>query len=303
MTEFVGFLRPDGSVGVRNHLVLLGLDPVGMRVCYRVAGLVRGTLPVFTNPGGEMVPQDVVRHPNVAGGVVVGEGIDEETMGSLISHLERTGKPHHVIDIGQRGPVEAISTVSQKAIDVVRDLSTHRRELVRLSKLLPVFLHVPDRLGTKVLSGCVRFIVEEKGRCLWVETGPESRDRMNRDMEQNRAADVEVGQAPGPDPGIYRYVVPERHPGILKTILASGAQIMAFPAGPGWFMAEALIPGVSFVAGEDPAYDQAWDLDLRRMEDRAFTQENAGLLLFSEILATASGKLTRGEIFRDVLIV
>jgi len=303
MTEFMGFLRPDGSVGVRNHLVLLGLDPAGMRVCYRVAGLVRGTLPVFTNPGGEIVPQEVVGHPNVAGGVVVGEGIDEETMGSLVSHLERTGKPHHVIDIGQRGPVEAISTASQKAIDVLRDLSTHRRELVRLSKLLPIFLHVHDMVGTKVLSGCVRFIVEEKSRCLWVEVGPESRDKMNRDMEQNRKADVEVGQAPGPDPGIYRYLVPERHPAIFKTILASGAQIMAFGVGSRRFMAEALIPGVGFVAGEYPASDQAWDLDLRRMEDSAFTKENAGLLLFSEILATASGKLTRGEILGDVLII
>jgi altronate dehydratase len=68
-------------------------------------------------------------------------------------------------------------------------------------------------------------------------------------------------------------------------------------------MANALIPGLSFAVGQDLGSDQICDLDLGQEVDRELSTEETGLLLFSEILATASGKLTKDEVLGDVLII
>ena len=303
MTEFIGFPRPDGSVGIRNHILLLGLDQPGVNVCHKVAGLVKETLLVFSGPQEGGVLQEVVGHPNVAGSVVVGEGFDEQDVDSLISDLDRSGKPRGIIDMGGMGFMEAMTRATHTAMDMVQDVSTHRRELVRFSKLLPVLFHTPDGLGTEVLVSLMRRLEEENGRCLWVEKGAKNRKALNTEIKTNLVGDVGMGEAPGPHPGIYRYMGPETQKAILRTILVSGAQIMVFPSGTRQFMTSALIPGLSFSCGTDLGADQVWDLNLGQKEDRNLSNEDASLLLFSEILATASGKLTRQEVLGDVLMI
>ena len=173
-------------------------------------------------------------------------------------------------------------------MDMVQDVSTHRRELVRFSKLLPVLFHAPDDLTTGVLEGLLKRLREENGRCLWVEKGPKNQNIMNPEFETN--------------PGIYRVKGPPDDKGILKTVLGSGAQIMAFPSGQWRFMPNALIPGLGFALKTDPSADSICDLHLGQKGDKELNVEDKSLLLFSEILATSSGKLTRDELMRDVLI-
>jgi altronate dehydratase large subunit len=279
------------------------LDQAGVNLCHKVAGMVKETLLVFSGPEGGGVLSGVVRHPNAAGSVVIGEGIGEPDKDSLISDLERSGKPHGVIDMGRLGFMEAMTKATQTAIDIVQDVSTHRRELVRFSKLMPVLFHTPDDLKTEVFVGFLRLLMEENGRCLWVEKGIKGRKVMNPEIKKALAGDVKIGQAPGADPGVYRCTGPISDRGILKTALVSGAQLVAFPAGPRRFMANALIPGLSFAVGQDLGSDQICDLDLGQEVDRELSTEETGLLLFSEILATASGKLTKDEVLGDVLII
>jgi altronate dehydratase large subunit len=303
MTEFIGFPRPDGSVGTRNHILLLGLDHPGVNVCHKVAGLVKETLLVFSGAQEGGVLREVVGHPNVAGSVVVGEGFEEQDVDSLISDLERSGKPHGIIDMGEMGFMEAMTRATHTAMDMVQDVSTHRRELVRFSKVLPVLFHAPDDLTTEVLVSFVKRLEEENGRCLWVEKGAKNQKALNTEIKTNLKGDVGIGEAPGPHPGIYRYMGPESQKAILRTILVSGAQIMVFPSGQRQFMANALIPGLSFSRGQDLGADQVCDLNLGQKGDRNFSSDDASLLLFSEILATASGKLTRQEVLGDVLMI
>ena len=303
MTEFIGFPRPDGSVGIRNHVLLLGLDQAGVNLCHKVAVVVNDTLLVFAGPDSGDVLSEVVRHPNVAGSVVIGEGMGEPDKENLISDLERSGKPHGVIDTGGLGFMDALTKATKIAIHMVQDVSTHRRELVRFSELLPVLLHAPDDLTTEVFVGFLKHLMEENGRCLWVEKGAKSEKVMNPEIQKALAGEVGMGQAPGADPGVYRITGPISDRGILETALASGAQLMAFLAGTRRFLANALIPGLSFTIGQDLGSDQICDLDLGPKVDKEISPEETGLLLFSEILATASGKLTRDEVLGDVLIV
>jgi altronate dehydratase large subunit len=277
------------------------VDQASANVCHKVSGLVKGTLLVFPGLEEGSVFSDVVTHPNVAGGVVIAEGSDAQDMGALISDLERTGKAHGVIEIGGLGFMEAMTRATQTAVDIVQDVSTHRRELVRFSKLLPVLFHNPDDLVAEVLVGLLRRIREENGRCLWVEKGAKSQKGISPEIEMALAGEVDTGQAVGPDPGVYRYIGPASDKAILRTIMVSGAQVMAFPSGPKRFLANALIPGLRFSLGQDLSVDQICDLYLGQKEERGLTTEEASLVLFSEILATASGKLTRHEVLKDVL--
>jgi altronate dehydratase large subunit len=302
MTEFIGFPRPDGSVGIRNHVLLLGLDQASVNVCHKVAGLVKESLLVFSSTGDRGFLSDAARHPNAAGSVVVGEDLTGQDKKSLISDLEGWGKPFGVIDLGSISFVEALSRATQTAMDIVQDVSTHRRELVRFSKLLPVLFHVHDDLTTGVLVDLLKRLREEEGRCLWVEKGAKNQNIVNPEIKTHLAGDVGTGEVPGPDAGIYRVKGPPDDEGILKTVLGSGAQIMAFPAGQWKFMSNALIPGLSFALKTDPGGYGICDLDLGQEGDKQLEVEDQSLLLFSEILATSSGKRTRDELMCDVLI-
>jgi altronate dehydratase large subunit len=302
MTEFIGFPRPDGSVGIRNHVLLLGLDQVGVNVCHKVAGLVKGSLLVFSRMGERDLFSEAARHPNAAGSVVVGEGLTAQDRDSLISDLEGWGKPFGVIDAGALGFMDALSRATQKATDIVRDVSTHRRELVRSSELLPVLFPATDDLTTGVLVDLSKRLKQENGRCLWVERGAKNQKSMNPELKTILAGDVGIGEVPGPDPGTYRYMGPSGDEGILKTVLGSGAQIMAFPSAQWKSMSNPLVPGLSFALERDPGADPICDLDLGQKGDKQLTVEDKSLLLFTEILATASGKLTKQELWCDLLI-
>jgi altronate dehydratase len=302
MTEFIGFPRPDGSVGIRNHVLLLGLDPAGLGVCCKVAGLLKETLPVFSRTEDTSVLSDIVRHPNVAGSVVVGECLDEQHVGGLVPDLQKVGKPHQMTEVGGLDSIAAISRTTQTAIGIMRDVSTQRRVLVRCSKLLPVLIHVPAEMMREQLFGFVKLIMEENGRCIWVEKETNGQVEIDPKIGKNLAGELKLGQAPGRDPGLYRYAGPENYHAIFKAILASGAQITAIAVEAKRFRANPLIPGVRFLFGEGDNPSENCDMNLSQVEDRKLSTQEAGLLLFSEILATSSGKLTRDEMLQDALV-
>jgi altronate dehydratase len=267
-----------------------------------VAAVVKTGLLVLSGSGGMGILSDAARHPNAAGSVVVGGDLTRHDKESLISDLERGGKPFGVIDVGSLGFVEGLSKATQTAMDIIQDVSTHRRELARFSKLLPVLFHAPDDLTTGVLLGLSKRLRQENGRCLWIEKGAENRKIMNPEFKTHLAGNLGNGEMPGADPGIYRVKGPLGDEGIFKTVLGSGAQIMVFPSGHWKSVPNALIPGLSFAPKNDTGADPISDLDLGQKGDKALKVEDKSLLLFSEILATSSGKLTRNELLSDVLI-
>jgi len=46
MTEFLGYVRPDGSVGIRNHVLLLSGTLYANKLCERVADSVPGAIAI-----------------------------------------------------------------------------------------------------------------------------------------------------------------------------------------------------------------------------------------------------------------
>jgi altronate dehydratase len=302
MTDFIGFPRPDATVGVRSHILLLGLDFGGGNVCYRVAELVRGVIPVLLNVPDFTRLSHMVRHPNVAGVMLVKEEIDEDTIKTFVSEIERTGKPHGIIELSGLGTMDAISKTTLATVELIRDVSTQRRQLIQFSTLLLGLINVPVGFLTGVLDGFIKRIFEENARCLWVPKEGEADRKMSGEMRRHLVGNLKHGQTIGKDPGIYMYSVPERIHKIWKTIFEFGAQLAIVPLEDEKSVAHPLIPVVQFTASQDTDAGDIYDLDLSKVIHGKLSTEEAGLLFFNEILSTASGKLTKDEILKDVVI-
>lgn len=83
---FEGYRRPDGRVGVRNHVLVLSPTGLTSAAALRIADLVRGTIAVTTGYGRGQVGADaklqidtlcgLATHPNVAAVLVVSAADD-----------------------------------------------------------------------------------------------------------------------------------------------------------------------------------------------------------------------------------
>lgn len=93
---FPGFLRPDGRVGVRNHMVVLGINGLALRTAERIARNLPGAILVATTAGRGQVEPDLGlhldqlvglgTHPNVGAVLVV--GVDQATSDEVTTRIQ-----------------------------------------------------------------------------------------------------------------------------------------------------------------------------------------------------------------------
>ena len=151
MREFMGYMRPDGKVGIRNQVLILPGGFEEQKVCEAVAGAVQLTSADLgiarTAKDTETIArvrEGLGRNPNVYGVVVMGvSGRGDGDMGGsrlssalLADAIEETGKP--VARIGVNGPGrgwEGIAQACREASRLVWEASRVRRERVPLGKL------------------------------------------------------------------------------------------------------------------------------------------------------------------------
>ena len=61
MSEFMGFLRPNGDVGIRNHLLILSGTVYANGVVERVADTIHGAVPIVHANGRCQVAPDYAK--------------------------------------------------------------------------------------------------------------------------------------------------------------------------------------------------------------------------------------------------
>lgn len=109
MTEFLGYERPDGSVGVRNHLLVIAPIDCSYEPAKKIADQVPGAVAVTQTHGcgaDSMLVHNLVGtalNPNVAGVLIVGLGCETLTGEMLMEQIEPSGKPVHNITIQEEG--------------------------------------------------------------------------------------------------------------------------------------------------------------------------------------------------------
>ncbi len=186
MTEFLGYVRPDGSVGIRNFVLLLSATVYANRVCERVADITYGTVPLTHPLGRCQVQPDLrmtrrflagsARNPNV-GAVVIVEHFREEgmTADDLADDIASTGKPVAVVNMrGEGGLIHATEQATRYAADYARLLSDLRREPVPLSNLLygtecGTSDTTSGLAGNPATGVCMEMIIAEGGRGILAE--------------------------------------------------------------------------------------------------------------------------------------
>ncbi len=109
---FKGFVRPDGSVGIRNHVAVIPTVSCANGVAANISRAVPGTVPFLHGHGcGRAV--EIPMHarvlaglginPNVAAALVVGLGCETVQASAVAAEIRKTGKPCEELVIQERG--------------------------------------------------------------------------------------------------------------------------------------------------------------------------------------------------------
>ena len=133
--RLTGYRRPDGSVGIRNHVVILPVDDLSNAAAEAVAKVIPGTLALPHAFGRLQFGADLDltfrtligtgTNPNVAAAVVI--GIEPNWTNRVVEGIAKTGKPVHGVAIEGKGDLKVIEDAARVAQAFLQDAS----ELVR----------------------------------------------------------------------------------------------------------------------------------------------------------------------------
>lgn len=141
--ELRGYRRPDGRVGVRNHVVILPVDDISNAACEAVAAKIAGTLALPHAYGRLQYGEDLELHfrtmigtgsnPNVAAAVVI--GIEPNWTERIVEGIAATGKPVAGFAIEGHGELEIVRRASWTAMEFTQQASEQQRQRIELSDL------------------------------------------------------------------------------------------------------------------------------------------------------------------------
>jgi (2R)-sulfolactate sulfo-lyase subunit beta len=141
--DLFGYRRPDGTVGVRNHVVILPVDDISNSACEAVASKITGTLALPHAYGRLQYGADLDLHfrtmigtganPNVAAAIVI--GIEPTWTERIVEGIAATGKPVAGFSIEGLGELEIVRRACWTAKDFVQQATELQRERIELSEL------------------------------------------------------------------------------------------------------------------------------------------------------------------------
>lgn len=375
--QFWGYVRPDGSVGIRNYILILSGTIYANSTAERVASTIEGAVAI-THPLGRCQVRPDLRmtfrtlvgmgkNPNV-GGVVVIDHFREEgcTAEDIANEIAKTGKPVEVVNIRKSGgAIEATAEATRKAMYIKREISKQTRELVPVSKLLFGLncgtSDTSSGIGSNVALGvCSDRIITQGGRSILAEvmelmgaedyireravtpavgnkivsyiehlekralasgedirgsqpTGDNIVGGLSTIEEKSLGAYMKSGSAPiidgldyaeeceQTDAGVYVMYTPGHGSESITGIAAAGAQVLVFSTGGGHTISHPIMPTIKITGnGESFEFMQdTMELDLSGIFRDELTIEQAGKLVYDEVLETCNGKLTKTEILKE----
>ncbi|MBB5221263.1 altronate dehydratase large subunit [Amaricoccus macauensis] len=142
---FGGFTRADGGVGIRNRVLVLGVNGLAARVAERIAAALPGVVCVASRDGRGQIEPDIASHraqmlglalnPNVGGVLIV--GVDEEATEGYRDAIARAGRPVDAVSFAETGE-DAFAVMDlgcRRLATLARAASAARRGPVQLSAL------------------------------------------------------------------------------------------------------------------------------------------------------------------------
>lgn len=147
--NFLGYRRPNGTVGTRNHVLVLPTVVCANHVARSIARNVPGTTWVEHQHGCSQLAPDAAQtartlighgaHPNVYGVVIVGLGCEVVISKSVAEKVRELcpDKPVYCVVIQEAGgTIKAIADGTQAAQKMMREASLCTREPIDISELI-----------------------------------------------------------------------------------------------------------------------------------------------------------------------
>jgi altronate dehydratase large subunit len=107
-----GYTRPDGSVGIRNHVAIIPTVACANGVVEMIGHEVKGTVPLLHGHGCGRALEigmhtnalaGMGKNPNVSGAIVIGLGCETISVEAIASEIAQTGKPVETFVIQNEG--------------------------------------------------------------------------------------------------------------------------------------------------------------------------------------------------------
>ncbi|MFB6173483.1 MAG: UxaA family hydrolase [Halobacteriales archaeon] len=148
MDTFEGYRRPDGRVGVRNHVAAIptsvAASPIADRIAADAGERARSTphqmgtsQPASTREQTERVLAGIGRNPNVAAALVVELGTEETDADDLADRIADSGKPVETLSIrGAGGTAGALERGGELLADLAAETADARRETADADELV-----------------------------------------------------------------------------------------------------------------------------------------------------------------------
>lgn len=156
-----GYRRENGSVGVRNHVIILPVDDISNAACEAVGNNIKGTLALPHAYGRLQFGDDLDLHfrtmigtgsnPNVAAVVVI--GIEAGWTQKIVDGIAKTGKPVKGFWIEGKGDIQTIADASRQAKEYVQWASELQRTECNLEELY-ISVKCGESDTTTGLSSC-----------------------------------------------------------------------------------------------------------------------------------------------------
>jgi (2R)-sulfolactate sulfo-lyase subunit beta len=165
-----GYRRPDGSVGIRNYVVVLPIDDISNAACEAVASKIQGTIALSHPYGRLQYGEDLDLHfrtligtgknANVAAVIVI--GIEANWARKVAEGIAETGKPVAWFSIEGQGELQTIQQACWKAKEFAQNASELQKEPVQWSDFI-VSIKCGESDTTTGLASCptVGYVVDQ----------------------------------------------------------------------------------------------------------------------------------------------
>lgn len=179
----MGYRRPNGAVGIRNHVVIIPVDDISNAACEAVASKIPGTMALSHPYGRLQYGKDLELHfrtligtgrnANVAAAIVI--GIEENWTKKIAEGIAETGKPVAWFSIEGQGELETVRQASWKAQELVQYATEIQREEVPISDMI-ISIKCGESDTTTGLASCptvgkvVDELIEQGATVLFGET-------------------------------------------------------------------------------------------------------------------------------------
>lgn len=170
---FMGYVRPDGQVGCRNHVAVIPSVTCAGDVASAIVRQVAGTVGYFHHQGCCQLPPDLDRvtetlislgcSPNVGAALIVSLGCEGTDTERLYNAVRASGKPAAIIRIQELGGVSAaIKAGIDAAQELVMEISGMTRTPVDISRAVMSIKCGASDTTSGMASNCVIGYIADK---------------------------------------------------------------------------------------------------------------------------------------------